>query len=61
MNKTGTPVVFVLLAGSAVSFNGLEQELEGILAAWYPGQRGGDAVARCTFCSGIIIQLEGYL
>jgi beta-glucosidase len=49
INKTGTPVVFVLLAGSAISFNGLEQELEGILAAWYPGQRGGDAVADVLF------------
>ncbi|MDA8847572.1 glycoside hydrolase family 3 C-terminal domain-containing protein, partial [Flavobacteriaceae bacterium] len=49
INKTGTPVVFVLLAGSAISFNGLEQKLEGILAAWYPGQRGGDAVADVLF------------
>lgn len=49
MKKTGTPVIFVLMAGSAVSFNGLEQELEAILAAWYPGQRGGDAVADVLF------------
>jgi len=49
INKTGTPVVFVLLAGSAISFNGLEQELDAILAAWYPGQRGGDAVADVLF------------
>lgn len=49
INKTGTPVVFVLLAGGAISFNGLEQELDGILAAWYPGQRGGDAIADVLF------------
>jgi len=49
INKTGTPVVFVLLAGGAISFNGLEKELDGILAAWYPGQRGGDAIADVLF------------
>ncbi|MBN2261770.1 MAG: glycoside hydrolase family 3 C-terminal domain-containing protein [Prolixibacteraceae bacterium] len=42
---TGTPVIFVLMAGSAIAFDGLENEIPGILMAWYPGQRGGDAVA----------------
>jgi beta-glucosidase len=49
ISKTGKPIIFVLLAGSAISFNGLEDKLDGILAAWYPGQRGGDAVADVLF------------
>ncbi|MBN1925218.1 MAG: glycoside hydrolase family 3 C-terminal domain-containing protein, partial [Prolixibacteraceae bacterium] len=49
MQATGTPVVFVLLVGSAVSFDGLEESLPAIMMAWYPGQRGGDAVADVLF------------
>lgn len=49
MQKTGTPTVVVLLAGSAISLNGLEEELSAYLFGWYPGQRGGDAVADVLF------------
>ena len=49
MLDTGTPVVFVLLSGSAVAFQGVEKDLSALLLGWYPGQRGGDAVADVLF------------
>ena len=47
--ETGTPVVLVLMAGSSISFKGLDEKLSAILMGWYPGQRGGDAVADVLF------------
>lgn len=49
MKKTGTPIVFVLMSGGSIACSGLEEELDAMLMAWYPGQRGGDAVADVLF------------
>jgi beta-glucosidase len=49
MQKTGTPVVYVQLAGSAIALADLEEKLPAILMGWYPGQRGGSAVAEVLF------------
>lgn len=49
MYETKTPVVFVLLAGSSISFEGLDDNVDAILTGFYPGQRGGDAVASVLF------------
>jgi beta-glucosidase len=47
--KTGTPVVFVNLSGSAIAIPWEAEHLPAILQAWYPGQNGGTAVADVLF------------
>jgi len=43
------PVVMVLLAGSAIYFDWESENLNAILAGWYPGARGGEAIASLLF------------
>ena len=47
--ETGTPVVLVLLNGSALAVNWALEHVPAILEAWYPGQSGGRAVAEALF------------
>jgi len=49
LNKSGKPVIFVLCSGSALAIPWEEDKLDAILAAWYPGQEGGTAVADVLF------------
>jgi beta-glucosidase len=46
---TGTPVVLVLLNGSAVAVNWAREHVPAILEAWYPGEEGGTAIAEALF------------
>jgi beta-glucosidase len=49
LHATGKPVVLVLTTGSALGLRWAEQNLPAIVVAWYPGQRGGDALADVLF------------
>ncbi|MEP6899517.1 MAG: glycoside hydrolase family 3 C-terminal domain-containing protein [Rhodanobacter sp.] len=43
---SGKPLVVVLMSGSAVALNWAQQHADAIVAAWYPGEEGGRAIAR---------------
>ncbi|HVZ31424.1 MAG TPA: glycoside hydrolase family 3 C-terminal domain-containing protein, partial [Polyangiaceae bacterium] len=45
----GKPVVLVALSGSALALNWEQSHVPAILAAWYPGQAAGDALAKVLF------------
>ncbi|WP_202845658.1 glycoside hydrolase family 3 protein [Luteimonas saliphila] len=49
LHATGKPVVMVMTTGSAVGIDWAKANLPAILVAWYPGQRGGNAVADVLF------------
>ncbi|AXI84463.1 glycoside hydrolase family 3 protein [Xylella taiwanensis] len=46
VKATGKPLIVVLMSGSAVALNWAQQHADAILAAWYPGQSGGTAIAQ---------------
>jgi beta-glucosidase len=47
--KTGTPVVVVLVGGSAITMSRWIDRVDGIVDVWYPGEQGGGAVAAVLF------------
>jgi beta-glucosidase len=49
LHATGKPVVLVLTTGSAIGLGWAKEKLPAIVVAWYPGQRGGDALADVLF------------
>ena len=46
LTATGKPVVVVLLSGSAVALGDAAAKAGAVVAAWYPGEAGGTAIAR---------------
>lgn len=49
IKKTGKPIVVIMLNGRAYSIPWLKENVDGIIEAWYPGEKGGDAVANILF------------
>jgi beta-glucosidase len=43
---TGKPLIVVLLNGSALAVDWANQHAAAVLEAWYPGEEGGNAIAR---------------
>lgn len=46
---TGKPIVLLLSAGSAIDLSWAEEHIDAILDTWYPGARGGKAIADVLF------------
>ena len=49
VHALGKPVVLVLLGGSAIAVNWADENVGAVVAAWYPGEEGGTAVADVLF------------
>lgn len=49
VTAVGKPVILILLAGSAMDVSWADKNVAAILDAWYPGARGGRAIAEILF------------
>ena len=47
--KTGKPIVLVMVHGRAYSIPWEKENIPAIVEAWYPGEQGGNAVAKVLF------------
>lgn len=47
--ESGKPVILVSMTGSAMDLRWADEHIPAIIQAWYPGSRGGEAVARLLF------------
>jgi len=45
LGATGKPLIVVLTSGSALAVPWVDEHADALLAAWYPGEEGGDAIA----------------
>jgi beta-glucosidase len=49
LKKLGKPIVLVLLNGRPLTLTWENENMDAILEAWWPGTRGGDAIAQTLF------------
>ncbi|MCX2450012.1 glycoside hydrolase family 3 C-terminal domain-containing protein [Pedobacter sp. PLR] len=49
MEKSGKPVVVLLVGGSAITMDSWLKDAAAVLNIWYPGEEGGHAVAETLF------------
>jgi len=49
LDKTETPLIVVILSGSALDLRKADELAEAVIQAWYPGQDGGQALAEALF------------
>ncbi|MFR9534600.1 MAG: glycoside hydrolase family 3 N-terminal domain-containing protein [Rikenellaceae bacterium] len=49
LEATGKPIIMVLMSGRPLTINWENENLEGILATWFPSIKAGEAIAQTIF------------